>query len=232
MRPIVLKWIECLKCILPIFIQTVQINCLFDRFYQVENELQFESLDKLYLKNDFIPTMDYRRHKLKYLANFKSIRWSNFMDKIHEMIAANDDVGLEEFKSFDEFFLKLLENVISYFKRHNITDQIVKSIPMFTNLNTRDVKISLENSLNNFRNYISTLIPQMNIVAENYENAKIENEIDEFIFNFEDLMAMKMELRKLWSELNKAVKPFAYRFFNEITSKRNTAKYMNYFFNF
>lgn len=233
MKPTVLKWNEYLNCILPIFVETVEVNFQLEKILEVEKALKFISLRKLYINTDFIRNMDPLRDQLTFLNNFKSTRWITLKNKLEEMILINNDVGLNGYKTFDEFFLHILEKLINLFKTNaKITD--LNQIPNFkkklSTLKSISLRNSLENARKNFANYIPTLVHMINIVGEQYLNAELKEEIDTFLENFSKLMKIKVNFKEKFFTMNSAFEIFASAFVDETNVKRNAAKSLfNYF---
>lgn len=215
MKPTVRKWMEYLKCILPVFLETAQVNYLLEGIVAWDNAFEFDSIEKFYYDHlNPVANMIYRRNQLKFLKNFKSIRWQIFKEKIYEIITSNNSIEFGGYKTYDSFLLDILDKMIKFFeKKLEIADEMLNKIKkhseLLLNMQLRgESKILLETAVNDFKNYIPTVANEIDIVAKLYEGAETKEEIGKFMKKFDDLMLIKKAFKNFYSTLYDAIDNF------------------------
>lgn len=238
MKPTVLKWFEYLNCILPIFVDTVELNSLFEKLLGFDETLNFKSLEILHLSNEHIQKMKTQRFHLQYLFIFKEKRWTNIMNKIHEMIQINNEINMNGYTDYNALFLDILDKVVCFFKTNEeITEQTLQPIRRITynflHMTKREIsRKSLKCAVNNFEMIIPTLVKQINFVALIYLEAKTKEEIEEFSLEIKKLIDLKYQLKEKYTDLSNVIKSFSTGFFNEIKFKQTAANYLYHYFYF
>lgn len=230
MKSDILKWIDFLNRILPVFAETVQLNYFFDKILSFDGAIQLEPLEKFFRNSSFTPKMKTRQKDLNFLTNFKSTRYINIIKKVNGLITKNNEVGFENYTSYDELFLDVFDKLIVYLKHMKITDEIVNRIPKYTNANTRDSRTSLENAINDFECSIPTLVNQLNAVAEEYVNVQTNEQFDLFVTNFNKLMRTRTTFKNKWATLRSAVQFLGEGFLKELGLRRTAARNVFYYF--
>lgn len=241
MKPTVRKWIKCLKVILPLFIDKVEVNAFVDDLRKLSDELKIEPIEYLYLLNKTHTISTIRLQKLDFLTNFKELRWPKLIRLTKRMIATNNDIGFGntkfgDYRNYETFFFRILNNVMCYFdKNDDVPDAIVQKIRdkvnMYLHLCTRqDLKNVLETARDDFRNDIPELNDLIEMAANKYSNEKLRVEFDDVLHTVDELIAKKEIFKTKWNTMVTALEKYGAIVWKKLDLKANVAKLMLEYF--
>lgn len=229
MKPTVLKWIKCLKVILPFFKDIIDINALLDDLLKLHEELKIKPIERLYLSGNGYNVRKLQRERLMVLMNFEK-RWIKFENNIIKLKNQNNKVGFGRHRSYETFFFRILNNVMNYFdKNADITDASLQFIQdkVTSYLNLRNLKtnlkINLENARNDFRNDIPALNQQIREATQKYSNMNDGHDFIAVCEIVDELIEKKEIFKSKWASLELRLNTYGDGILDDVDKKIETA---------
>lgn len=220
-RPTVHEWIKCLKAILPLFKEISEINYQLDNLLTLGDETNFKPIEKLHVPCHVRPIQIRRTEKLMMLVNFKTISWPKFVLTVKYLIADNNRLSLSDHQNYETFFFRIFKNIISY--SHLMSGDvrtIQNSVDMYLISRLRNVKTDLEIAKQNVRNVIPALNDQIEFVADQYLNARSEDQYKYVLEIVDEIIAKKEIFKAKWTTLSKLLQNYRESILDQLKKRK------------